>query len=449
MFGSKGKKKFEEGVHYLVNNRPHKALELFNEVPKSSKIYNETLANITCALNDMGDYEASKEVFLEIKEVYPEYYIAATNQLQALLETGCAGEAVQLFRRLKQKEAIEDNVILFWNAAVAAFRSEENELVIDLCDTLDQLSSNHVYFDVWRGVAYYNLGQNEKAEKLLLRFVNYTGVEYRTQISDDRWMQKALYTLMLLYNRTSNVLLAKEFEAEYNAQNEYEIAIKHMQQRDSAKAIINLEQVPTDVAISQNAIIDRMMCHVNLKQYEKAETLFKQVNKGTNVYYFGVINYLAALNGLNKYEEMLAMQSAVPKTFKAYNIFLYNLVNAAEGIKDYSMAIQFCEQILEIDDNEKYRYKKGLFQFYLKQYDLAIKTLNDINSWNYQDDYVDVVYLFGCCYEKLGDKAKAEEFFDEAYSLEHSSASAIVTQGNGERQQLYAGGRAPFKPKMD
>ncbi|MBC1648563.1 hypothetical protein HB935_15050, partial [Listeria welshimeri] len=78
MFKSKGRKKFEEGLNYLSNNGPRKALEVFNEVPRKSKYYNESLANMMCALNDLNDYEASKELFPKIKEDYPIYYIAAT-----------------------------------------------------------------------------------------------------------------------------------------------------------------------------------------------------------------------------------------------------------------------------------------------------------------------------------------------------------------------------------
>lgn len=446
LFKSKGRKKFEEGLNYLSNNGPRKALEVFNEVPRKSKYYNESLANMMCALNDLNDYEASKELFPKIKEDYPIYYIAATNQLQALLETGYESEAVRLFRRLKEPKVIEENVLLFWNAAVAANRSDEDELAIELCNILDQLMPNQVYLDVWRGVAYYNLGESDKAEKLLLRFANLTGAEYRSQISEHKWMQKALYTLMLLYNRNGNDILAKKFEAEYNAQKEYEIAIRYFQQVDFPKAIISLEKVPNDVAISENVLNDSMMCYVNLKKYDKAVELFKQVSKDSDIYYLAVINYLAALNGLEKYEEVLEMVNVVPETFERYNFFLYNLLNAAEGIEDYNAGIDYCEKILEINEEEEYRYKKGLFQFYLQRYDSAIETLNCINSWHYQDDYVDVVYLFGCCYEKLREQEKAEEFFNEAYSLEHSSATAMFINGNGERQQIHVSGRKPFKP---
>ncbi|MBC1375940.1 tetratricopeptide repeat protein [Listeria sp. FSL L7-0091] len=448
MFNSKGRKKFEEGLYYLSNNRPRKALEAFNEVPKKSKYYNETLANIMCALNDVNDYEASKEIFPKIKEVYPTYYIAATNQMQALLETGYASQSVRLFRSLKQPEVIDDNVLLFWNAAVAANRSDENELVIELCKILEQLMPDHEFLDVWRGIAYYNLEDYDKAEKLLLRFANFTGTKYRVQLSKDKWMQKALYTLMLLYNRNGNNLLAKKFEAEYEAQKEYEIAVSYFQQGDFSKAMISLEKVPPSVAISENVLNDSIMCYVHLKKYEKALELFKQINKDSNIYYLAVINYVAALNGLERYEEVLAMESVIPQTFKQYNIFLHNLVNAAEGAKDYNTAINYCERILEIEEEEKYRYKKGLFQFYLEQYDTAIETLNEINSWHYQDDYVDVVYLFGCCYERLEEQEKAEEFFNEAYSLEHSSATAMFVNDNGERQQIHVSGRKPFKPEI-
>lgn len=97
---------------------------------------------------------------------------------------------------------------------------------------------------------------------------------------------------------------------------------------------------------------------------------------------------------------------------------LYGLAMLYQDLEEADLANEYYVKILEIDPNNKYAwYNRGwmelvLYEDYNNAIDFFTKAIECDNR------YADAYYNCGLAYEKLGEKAKAKQYYDEALAID-------------------------------
>lgn len=215
------------------------------------------------------------------------------------------------------------------------------------------------------------------------------------------------------------------------------------------------DKLPESSKHYQQAVSNMIAVYLHLDRYEDAINLFrKKAVMEKNPYYgIAVVNYVVTLDWMEKYEENVDKCDELIETFDKIPTNLYTYETAVNFFLDlltkfnkYEAMLKYSEKVLKI--NPYYNlaiYHKGEALYELGRYEEALEVLDGVDG--HSDDCVDALYVKGLIYGKMGEKEEAEECFEAVYSIEHSSASAVVTSPNGERQTISHHGRAPKKRK--
>ena len=256
--------------------------------------------------------------------------------------------------------------------------SKDYNGAIKLYNEAIEIDPNAAYTYNNRGIAYNDLGQNERA------------------IQDYNKAIKLNPNLAELYNNRG---------LGYQALKQYERAIQ-----DYNKAI----QINPNL---YQEYYNRGLVYQALKQYKRAIQDYNkaiQINPNFDMIYSN--RGAAYIDGLKQYERAIQdCNKAIelnPKNYDAYN----NRGSAYYYLKQYEQAFQNFNKAIELNTNDYQAYtNRGAVYFLKHQYDLALQDFNKAIKIN--PDYVLAYINLAIFYKKLGDEEKAKTYLKKATEL--------------------------------
>ncbi len=239
-------------------------------------------------------------------------------------------------------------------------------------------------------------------------------------------------------NHSNAVALMKIFLENYPNHNKsvfanFDIGNYYFKQKNYSKTVEYLSQVDNTVLDSENKIESNFKLaysYLNLKNYDKAATVFQRLKIEKNKYQFAANYYLGFIfykKDQFDYAETHLVKAAENQSYA--RIVPVLLANCYLKQLKYDTLIKYCETQLELNDN-----KKGLEDLYLllaegyfhkQQWDKAIKNFDSyFSSTNLTNDLAQ--FRYGICAYKTEDYNKAIQFLKKTAekndTIGHNSA---------------------------